>query len=211
MLLKCGLAFEDSLLQRIMDKLDDNGTGEIDFRKFCEVLMGSGKRDSVGLKLQTELGTQISDDAGNSEMMIKRKVQMSFRDLRRAFKELDRGGNGVLSMEDFRFALQRLDIIMTEQQFIELSRKIDANGDGQISYAEFLEYFRKQDDQLGMTKVEGISVDSAISLLATKILEKLDSREGALRRAFQSFDADGEHVIHELGTAAVCIHYTVCR
>jgi hypothetical protein len=33
MLIKCGLVFEEGLLDRMMAKIDDNGTGEIDFRK----------------------------------------------------------------------------------------------------------------------------------------------------------------------------------
>ena len=188
------------------------------FAQFTEKVMGSSKRDATGVMMQTDLGNQVSDDSGNSEMMIKRKVLMSFRDLRRAFKELDRKGDGALTMGDFRFALHRMDIVLSESQFTTLARKIDQNGDGQISYAEFLDYFRKEEDQLGLKKVGDISVDSAIELIRTKVLEKLDSREGALRRAFFFFDADGfktmglqNNVIHELGTAAVCSHYTVCR
>ena len=52
---------------------DDDGTGEIDFRKFCEMVMGSGRRDAVGLQMQVSHGG-VSADSGNSEMMLQRKV-----------------------------------------------------------------------------------------------------------------------------------------
>eukprot|EP01050_Picozoa_sp_SAG11_P010729 SAG11_NODE_1093_length_5906_cov_10.683313_1_plen_584_part_00 len=194
MMLKCGLVFEENLLQRIIDALDDDGSGLIGFRKFCEMVMGSKKRGGTGLQLQVD-NMSSSADAGNNEMMLKRKVRMCFRDLRRAFKDLDRSGDGVLTMEDFRFALHRMDIILSEQQFKELVRKIDQNGDGQISYAEFLDYFRQEEDQLGLTKVDGITTEAAIEMVRTKIGEKMDGREGALRRAFQFFDADGSGAI----------------
>eukprot|EP01052_Picozoa_sp_SAG31_P069302 SAG31_NODE_28124_length_415_cov_0.810127_1_plen_71_part_10 len=71
--------------------------------------MGSGRRDATALQMPN-YGDQVSDDAGNSEMMVKRKVRMGFRGLRRAFKDLDRSGNGVLRPADFQFALQRMDI-----------------------------------------------------------------------------------------------------
>ena len=192
--MKTGLDFENRLLQKIWKQFDDDGSGEINFRKFTEMVMDSGRRDATALQLPN-YGNKVSNDSGNSEMMLKRKVRMGFRDLRRAFKDLDRSGNGVLKMKDFQFALQRMDIVLNDTQFIELARKIDKNGDGQISYAEFLDYFRQEDEQMGLKQVGGISVDAALEMVRTKIGEKMDGREGAMRRAFQFFDADGSGAI----------------
>eukprot|EP01048_Picozoa_sp_COSAG05_P043767 COSAG05_NODE_24383_length_252_cov_0.307190_1_plen_67_part_00 len=39
----CGLVFEDGLLQQVMSAFDADGTGELDFNAFTEMVTGSSK------------------------------------------------------------------------------------------------------------------------------------------------------------------------
>ena len=109
MLIKTGLIFEDGMLRKVMDLLDDDGGGEINFRKFCTLVMGSGTRDSLsGLVDSTTLAVRrdhVSSDDGNSEMMLFRKVRMSMHSLRHGFKDMDTIGRGRLAMDDFKWVL----------------------------------------------------------------------------------------------------------
>jgi Ca2+-binding EF-hand superfamily protein len=180
-----------------MTRFDDDGSGEVDFRKFCQFVMGTTQRDgsSVDTSLLGGRDSYVSADTGNSIMMLKRKVRMGARDMRRAFKDLDRSGHGVLNYDDMRIALHRMDIDLNDGQFMHLMKQLDANGDQQISYAEFLEFFRKEEEGMGLKTVEGLSVEQAIEMIRTKLGEKMDSRPGNLNRMFQQIDADGSGAI----------------
>ena len=196
-LLKGGLIFEDSVLRQVMAKFDDDGTGEIDFRKFCTFVMGSTSRDETGLKtnLVDSSSNVESADGGNSAMMLRRKIRMGAKDIRRAFKDLDRDGSGRLSYDDLRYALHRMDVDLTDRQFEDLMKQIDLTGSQSISYAEFLDFFHREDEGLGLKKITDANVDKAVEIIREKINEKLDSRPGALNRAFQQMDVDGSGAI----------------
>ena len=155
--------------------------------------MGSSKRDTTGIKTNLIDGrrSHTSADSGNSAMMLRRKIRMGAKDIRRAFRDMDRTGNGVLQYEDLRYALHRFDIDLNDAQFAELVRQMDNNNDGSVSYAEFLDFFHREEKGLGLKTIKGITVDEAVDTIRAKINEKMDSRPGGLNRAFQYFDADG--------------------
>ena len=48
LLIKANLVFDDSLLAALMKDYDDDNTGQIDYRKFCENVMGSRPDDAGG-------------------------------------------------------------------------------------------------------------------------------------------------------------------
>ena len=195
-MLKGGLIFEDAMLKQVMDKFDDDGTGEINFRKFCQFVMGSTARDSTGIKTNfNNSSTTESADSGNSAMMLRRKIRMGAKDIRQAFKDLDRSGSGRLSYADLRYALHRMDVDLNDRQFEDLIKQIDLNSSESISYAEFLDFFHREEEGLGLKKITDTTVDQAVAIIREKINEKLDSRPGALNRAFQQFDVDGSGAI----------------
>ena len=159
--------------------------------------MGSTTRDTTGMKTGTMKAGDMhaTADTGNSSMMLRRKVRLSAKDLRQAFKDMDRTASGMLSHDDLRYALYRFDIDLNDAQFAEMMAQLDHNNDGMVSYAEFLDFFHREEEGLGLKTVTGITVDQAVDTIRAKINEKLDSRPGALNRAFQYFDADGSGAI----------------
>ena len=48
---RLNLRFEESLLRQIMKEFDDTGSGEQDYRKFCELVMGSKKTSASSLAI----------------------------------------------------------------------------------------------------------------------------------------------------------------
>jgi hypothetical protein len=48
LLIKANLVFDESLLAALMKEYDDDNTGQIDYRKFCENVMGSRPDDAGG-------------------------------------------------------------------------------------------------------------------------------------------------------------------
>ena len=66
----------------------------------------------------------------------------SIAEIRRKFMEYDRDGNGVVTMDEAHDILQK-ELSFTPQQSIELVRRYDKNGDGQLSYEEFAKFYDK--------------------------------------------------------------------
>ena len=66
-------------------------------------------------------------------MMLRRKIRMGAKDIRRAFKDLDRDGSGILSYDDLRYALHRMDVDLNDKQFDSLMKQIDYDRDGNAS------------------------------------------------------------------------------
>lgn len=146
--MKANIAFDQSMLEKLMAFYDDDNSGSINFRKFCENVMDSraGQADCVTKVKPKGQKNVVSSDAGTSEHFLKRKIQMEKKNLRMAFRSRDSTGLGVVKVNDLRDVLEKYDINMTDNQFAALVTQMDENGDGVITYAEFLRYFSRDLD-----------------------------------------------------------------
>jgi Ca2+-binding EF-hand superfamily protein len=71
--LRCGLQFEESLLQQIMSRLDTNQKGELDFNAFAKFVMGSGD----GTSDATTFGAHL-EQPPETEQFIRSKVRYRY-------------------------------------------------------------------------------------------------------------------------------------
>ena len=63
-------------------------------------------------------------------------------DMRRKFQEIDRDGNGVVTLDEAHELLHR-ELAFSHSQTQELVKRYDKNGDGQLSYEEFIRFYTK--------------------------------------------------------------------
>merc|ERR1712072_353568 len=144
---RLNLRFEESLLRQIMKEFDDTGSGELDYRKFCELVMGSKKTSASSLAIGGPKG-HVSADSGNSEMMIRRKVHLSFKPLKFAFADVQ-DAQGTVVFEDVRTILQRFDIDLTDEQFKVLGDKVglkNVGGQARILWAGVMRHYTQEED-----------------------------------------------------------------
>merc|ERR1711871_469543 len=82
---------------------------------------------------------------------------------------------------------------MADKQFSALVDEMDADGDGLLSYQEFMKYFGvgSEYDKAVVATITGISVDDAVIMIRDKVRGRLRSGPSELRRTFQFFDRDG--------------------
>jgi Ca2+-binding EF-hand superfamily protein len=92
-----------------MREYDDDGTGEINFRKFCENVFNSkaGQADCVTKVKPRGMKNVVSSDAGTSDHFLRRKIRMAAKDLKLAFKARDTSGVGAIPVDEWRDVLQR--------------------------------------------------------------------------------------------------------
>ncbi|MEM9493691.1 MAG: EF-hand domain-containing protein [Myxococcota bacterium] len=62
-------------------------------------------------------------------------------ELREIFGHYDDNGNGVIDRDEFRALLEALDAQLTDDEIDAGLRAVDSNGNGQIEFEEFLEWW----------------------------------------------------------------------
>ena len=86
----------------------------------------------------------ISADAGNNDMMLRRKVRMSFKQLKQAFRDVQ-GTDGVVTLRDVEKVLHRYDIDLAAQQLADLWKATGATESG-VKWVDVLAYYYRDSD-----------------------------------------------------------------
>eukprot|EP00795_Rhopilema_esculentum_P006679 gene6679-12236_t len=98
----------ESELQDMINEVDADGNGEIDFPEFLNM------------------------------MARKMKETDSEEEIREAFRVFDRDGNGYISASELRHVMTNLGEKLTDDEVDEMIREADIDGDGQVNYEEFV-------------------------------------------------------------------------
>ena len=95
-------------LQDMINEVDTDGNGTVDFPEFCTL------------------------------MARKMKDTDSEEELKEAFRVFDKDGNGFISAAELRHIMTNLGEKLTDEEVDEMIREADIDGDGQINYEEFV-------------------------------------------------------------------------
>lgn len=74
------------------------------------------------------------------------KYKLTERDLKKAFSRFDKDGNGQLDTREIGIAVSLMLNGVSDEKIRGLVRRFDINGDGKVSYEEFLNYLLKRRD-----------------------------------------------------------------
>jgi calmodulin len=103
-----GQAPDASEVADMINDVDVNGDGEIDFNEFLEMMA-------------RRLGT----DNNQGE------------ELRQAFKVFDKDGDGFITAVELKLVMKQLGEDLSDEQLADMMREADNNGDGRIDFGEF--------------------------------------------------------------------------
>ena len=100
----------DSELQDMINEVDADGNGTLEFDEFCNLMARQMKET-------------------NQEEELKQR-----------FKLFDKDGTGFVDREELRDVMQQLGEKLSEEDIEEMIQDADKNGDGMIDYQEFVKY-----------------------------------------------------------------------
>lgn len=134
-------------IKRTFAMFDQDGDGSISADELGLVLEAMGQRVSPA-ELEAMVRTVDLDSSGTIELnefaalLLPSDPSMSDvtgeDDLRVAFNDLDRNGDGQLSVSELKRALRALGDRHSDRDIDELVHKADTDGDGQVSFEEFV-------------------------------------------------------------------------
>ncbi|KAJ6466852.1 hypothetical protein C8R45DRAFT_1020304 [Mycena sanguinolenta] len=99
----------ESELQDMINEVDADGNGTIDFHEFLAMM-----------------AKKFQDTDSEEE-------------IRQAFAVFDKDGNGTISVTELQQVMRSLGEKLTDREVEEMIREADVDGDGEINYDEFLQ------------------------------------------------------------------------
>uniref|UniRef100_G3PQV0 Troponin C, slow skeletal and cardiac muscles n=1 Tax=Gasterosteus aculeatus aculeatus TaxID=481459 RepID=G3PQV0_GASAC len=102
-------------LQEMIDEVDEDGSGTVDFDEFLVMMVRCMKDDSKG---------------------------KSEEELAELFRMFDKNTDGYIDLDELKMMLESTGEPITEDDIEELMKDGDKNNDGKIDYDEFLEFMK---------------------------------------------------------------------
>merc|ERR1719449_297795 len=101
-------------LKAMIAEVDEDGSGEIEFPEFLK-LMASKLQDTD-----------------------------SIEEMREAFNVFDRDKGGTVSASELKHVMNNLGEQVTEEEVEEMIQEADADGDGELSFDDFLQFIQRK-------------------------------------------------------------------
>lgn len=109
---KLGQNPTDEELQDMVNEVDNDSNGIIDFDEFCAMMT-----------------PKVLGDGSNS---------VNDEELKEAFKVFDKDGDGKISAKELKSVMSSLGEQLTDEEVQNMIKDADKNGDGEIDYDEFV-------------------------------------------------------------------------
>ncbi|KAK2709415.1 troponin C, isoallergen Bla g 6.0101-like isoform X1 [Artemia franciscana] len=107
-----GVHVTDNMLRDIIQEVDEDGSGELEFDEFVQL---------------------------SAKFLIEEDEVETQKELKEAFRLYDKEGNGYITTQTLRDILRELDDKLTEDELDEIIEEIDEDGSGTIDFDEFME------------------------------------------------------------------------
>lgn len=114
-----GHQLDDKLLKEIIDEVDADGSGELEFEEFVTLA---------------------------ARFLVEEDAEAMQQELKEAFRLYDKEGNGYITTAVLREILKELDDNLTQEDLDMMIEEIDSDGSGTVDFDEFMEVMTGGDD-----------------------------------------------------------------
>jgi len=128
---RVGVQLSRKELVEVMEFFGTNANGEVPYEDFVAFAL---KQDPATARIATKVRNEI-------ERLAERDGRAP--DYRGAFRELDDDDSGELDQDEFRSAMRNLGLRLSSAELRQLVNLFDADGDGVVSYREFIDFVEK--------------------------------------------------------------------
>ncbi|XP_022849765.1 calmodulin-like protein 8 isoform X1 [Olea europaea var. sylvestris] len=113
-------------LEEIINEVDSDGNGTIEFAEFLNLMANQIKIKYVHICIKSKRAFFYQEDDAEEE-------------LKEAFKVFDKDQNGYISANELRHVMINLGEKLTDEEVDQMIREADQDGDGQVNYDEFVQ------------------------------------------------------------------------
>jgi len=106
-----GLRVAKKALQDIIEEVDEDGSGELEFEEFCILA---------------------------ARFLIEEDEEQMRKELKEAFRFYDKEGLGYLTIDTLKGILLELEPTLPDSQLMEIVEEVDEDGSGTIDFDEFM-------------------------------------------------------------------------
>lgn len=106
-----GLRVKKEALQEIINEVDEDGSGELEFEEFCILA---------------------------ARFLIEEDEEQMRKELKEAFRFYDKDGVGYLTIDTLKGILLELEPNLDNEQLMEIVEEVDEDGSGTIDFDEFM-------------------------------------------------------------------------
>jgi Ca2+-binding EF-hand superfamily protein len=134
---KMGQGATPEKLKKIIDDVDDNGNGEIEWVEYLQIMRNFYPWKLEDYKKKYLEPAKVFPEFNEEDIAV-------FAD---AFREYDLDGSGSIDVHELGEAFKKMGQGATEEKLKQIIAEVDDNGNGELEWPEFLSIMRKQYEQ----------------------------------------------------------------